>query len=67
MKDLSNKLTEVLNKSRAKQKIKGDKPQEFNEDILSKEIENSKQQIGQYKKEIQQLKNRLEICSSEDR
>lgn len=67
LKDLSNKLTEVLNKSRSKQKLKEDKPKEFNEDILAKEIENSKQQVGQYKKEIQALKNRLEICSSEDR
>jgi hypothetical protein len=56
-----------LDKSRQKQKFKEDKPLEFKEDTLVKEIENSQQQIAQYKKEIVNLKNRLEICSSEDR
>lgn len=67
LRDLSSKLTEVLDKSKQKQKFKDDKPHEFKEETLVKEIENSQAQIALYQKEILNLKNRLEICSSEDR
>lgn len=63
---MSDKLTEVLEK-KTKQRVKEEKPQEFREDTLAKELENAKQSLVQYKKELQLLKTREEMASSEDR
>ena len=61
------KLTDVLEKAKPKAKVKDDKIIEFKEDTLARELENSKQQLSFYRKELQQLKNRLEVVSGEDR
>jgi len=67
LRDLSLKLTDVLDKAKPKMKGKEDRVIEFKEDTLAKELENSKQQLVFYKKELNQLKNRLEVISGEDR
>ena len=59
-------MSEVIDKSKIK--TKEEKPQEFKEETLAREIDNSKQQMVIYKKEMEQLKNRLDACvSGEDR
>jgi len=67
LRELSEKLSDVLEKTKVKTKVKEDRPGEFKEDTLIKELENSKQQLSFYKKEMQNLKNRIEVVSGEDR
>ncbi len=67
LRELSEKLSDVLDKTKVKTKVKEDRPGEFKEDTLIKELENSKQQLNFYKKEMQNLKNRIEVVSGEDR
>ena len=67
LRELSEKLSDVLDKTKVKTKVKEDRPGEFKEDTLIKELENSRQQLAFYKKEMQNLKNRIEVVSGEDR
>ena len=67
LKDLSQKLTETLDKFKQKKNPPQQKVPEFRDEVLKKELENSHSQIEQYKKEISALKARLESFHTGDR
>ena len=59
LKDLNAKLTETLDKYKAKKAPLGPKT-EFRDETVKKELENSNKQVVMYQKEINVLKGRLE-------
>ena len=59
LKDLNAKLTDTLDKYRAK-KIPTLQKAEFRDETIRKELDNSSKQMTLYQKEIAALKSRLE-------
>ena len=60
LKDLNSKLTDTLDKYKAKKAPQPIAKTEFRDETIRKELDNSSKQITSYQKEITALKSRLE-------